>query len=227
MSHPLRRLAVESLIAVAVCAAAYSFLVRPVEQQLEMGAARYKSHITQATTTADDLSSFQLDQLDRTSARYRDEIARRSAHARDDSLMFAAIMTLASEHNVRVDQVRPTPTTRAEAISPTPTPAAPHNALAPGMQLAPLATLAPKDISTGYTLSVAAQYSDLAKFIEGLTIRTGFSVLTSIRITVDDTDPRYPVSAQIQTEHFAFGLTPVTTLTAAPAPAPREEGAPR
>ena len=86
------------------------------------------------------------------------------------------------------------------------------------------ATDVPRDVRVAYTLSVAGSYSGLAAFIEGLSADTGLSVVHSVRITPDDHDHVHPVTAQIETEHFAFDVSSVSVSTPAGVAAPAVEG---
>ncbi len=190
MIYPARRTAGEFVLTLGACALAYSVFVRPVEKSLADVSARCSALASQGTNSLTTFTPEEAGAARAAILRQTDEIAHRGEPARDESLMFASIMALAGEHRVRVDQVRPTAVVK-EAL---PAPSAPG------------APPVPKDIAVGYTISVAATYTDLADFLDGLSRDLGFTVVNSVRLTTDESDPLHPVSAQIETEHHAFDL---------------------
>lgn len=224
MNPHVPRVAFEGLAALALCAAGYALLVRPSEVRLAERTAEYAAIISKGALPANEISPEQIAGLERQTADRSAEIIRRGAPARDESVMFAAIMDLATRHGVRVDQVRPTtpaPGTTAASSSAQPTTPPPP----PGA--APVEPPAVKATTVSYTLSVAGTYGQLAEFIRGISERTGFSVVNAVRITPDDADAEHPLSAQIETEHHAFELPPTIRLTTAAEPTAVHEGTPR
>lgn len=196
MNRPVRRLCAEGAIALGVCAAAYAAVVRPVERELAEVSAKYLTLVSQGTRPIGDYSPAQLETVRVETLRRSTELVRHGESVRDESLMFAEVMALASRHDVRVDQVRPAATARD------PQPAAAVNAVS-------AATAIPRDTKAAYTLSVAGTYAGLAAFIEGLSAGSGFSVVNSVRLTPDDGDRHHPIAAQIDADRYAFDLSSI------------------
>jgi hypothetical protein len=206
------------VIAIAVCAGAYFFLVDPAKNRLAMVRAQVSKALL-AENSDSAAARISLDQLksiqDATLARAR-LIDDRSRLARNDSELFQAVSDLAQAHSVRVNQLSPvTLNTTGRLV--TPTPAAPPDPKAP----AP-----PKDTSAAYQIDATGTYPMLTSFIAALGRELGFTRVVSVRLNPMGEPQADQLRAEIRTEHFAFDLTALLGAKSTGAPTPTPTPAP-
>lgn len=206
-----RRVLCEFVIAAAVCAAAYYFLVLSGREQLravrqEVAQAQAKDAVRLG---AGNLSEAQLQDLRRATAERIADIKARSGPATDEATMFVRMSELAAAHALRIEQLNPSRASgqqsQAAPLPPPPPPGAPQPGT-PGAQAAADAP-APKDSSVTYALVVTGAYSDIASFLGSLPSKLGYTAIRNVRITQPNLVRAGQLRAEITTEHFAFDVS--------------------
>lgn len=208
-SSDTRRLVCEFVVAAAVCAGGYYFLVDGAHAKL--AAVRADIAKVQQDETArsgiGSLTDGQVNDLLRTTAEKAARMRARSAPALNESTMFARLSELASANSVRIEQLNPVQTQGASAPSAGPPPGTP--AAAAAASAAQDGTAPAKDIRVGYSLAVTGKYPDLTAFVSALTDRLGYTIVKSVRITQPDLHNADMLRAAIETEHLAMDLSAV------------------
>lgn len=208
-AHPSRSIAAPLIIAAAVLAGAHLMLVDPAKRHLAQARAQSAQHEAQAR----QLRAVQaaLPALASATDQARHDAAAinlANAPAEDPGVLFATLADLASEHNVRVDQLDPfTPRQPALATLSPATAPAPTDAPPP-----------PADTQLGYSMTVVASYTDLASFLGAIQNRLGFTRILSVRLAPSPEGPQ-TITARIQTVHHAFAL-PSIPAAMPPSPSP-------
>jgi hypothetical protein len=209
----LRPLIAYASIAAALCVGVELVLVAPAHRV----AAELRASIASAqqeTASASSLAG-RRESLERQLANARTQLAaieRKSAGGRDDRLLYSSITALATKHHVTLEQVTPTKRSVTPPVTP---PRAPTLPPPPGV---PAITQAPsvQDTSTGYTLTVASSYADLARFVSELESAVGYGVIRSIRVTPSSVESDSSVLAELVVEFFAFDVAVAAPSDRAP-----------
>lgn len=187
------------IIAAAVIVGGHMMLVSPAKRHLAQARAQNIERETEAQRLQSLRSALPALAAAREQASLDAEaIERGNAPAKDPGILFASLAALASEHNVRVDQLDP--------FVPRTSVAAPAQAVVAAADPAQ-APLEP-DIQLGYTMTVIASYGDLAAFLGAIQSELGFTRILSVRIAPAP-EGAETVAARIQTVHHAFTLPPI------------------
>ena len=185
----IRSAAAELAIGLALCAAGYFLLVEPAERRLAEVSHRVER--LERTARAGDGPAVSDEQAQRATARVRaraQNVAARSAPAGSETAMFSALMALADAHNARIDQLQPMPVRERTG------------------------TLATRGgARSAYSMSVLADFGDLASLVEALQHDLGFTNIRSIRLTSTGEPGTRHVQAAIETEHRGFDPGPALT----------------
>jgi hypothetical protein len=212
----VRKCLPEFVIGVAVCGGGMMLLVDPLQSRLA-DAQQYVGTLQRTVAGFKTSPSALVEAQAKVQEAHRalEEIQARSEIVADRTEMFSALMNLAEDAGVRVNQFQPsTPrppkppaqpaqTTATPAPTPQPRGAQGARALLAPPQAPPPQTPKPTfDTRVAYALSVQGAYPAIARFINALEQNVGFSVVRSIRI-LPTTDPSV-LLAQIETEHVAI-----------------------
>lgn len=198
MNTPLRQVGVELVIGVAACAAAYVFLVQPLDRRV--GEASAKIAELQAQIQRDSnqaLPKADVESMRQQAAARGKSVAERSAFAMDENATFGSLMALASRHSVRVEQLQPG-TARAQKTRPAPiaAPAAPGTPGVPEVVATPV-----KDRRSAVSMTVIGEYGRVAAFVRSLEREMGFTTVRTVRLTPVTDGITQRVHASIETEH--------------------------
>jgi hypothetical protein len=237
MSHQHRQTLAEFAIGVLACAGAYLMLVDPairstakVESEIET----LRAQAAEAGVVA-SLTETQVADLRKVALERAERIRARSAYARDEAGLFAAIMALGERHGVRIDQLQPGQSgtlnelgriAPPQAAAPPGPPQPPPTGAGPGTQAAAAPpTPAPvADFKAGYTIFLTGPYARVVALLADLQSTLGYASVRSVRLAPMESDnPQGEhVSATIETEHLAIDLSAVRL---APAPQPAQAAA--
>lgn len=180
---PIRSLAAELVIGVALCAGAYMLVMQPLE--LRLAEATAKTARAQADALASRETAKRVDSLRQQLAEakaWADRVERLSVCARDEAGMLAAVMQLAGKHGVRVDEIVPSGHHDASDVA------------------------AGKTVRAGYSLRVAATYPDLVAFLDHAPKVLGLMRIESLAIGAPSRSAGEKVQAVVRTEHFGFDV---------------------
>lgn len=187
-----RPLIAHALIAVSVCAGAYLVLVQGPSGRL--AAAQAEADALAIEVRAAESLREKVPQMNAALERVRAEAARirtLGRPARDERGLFAAVMSLAGAHDVRIDELNPTRAATAGGSAPR----GPERASSPG------------DVQVGYTMVAIATYDDLFAFVRGLESDLGHSMVRAVRIVPLQDDRSRLVRAVIETAHYSIDTT--------------------
>lgn len=217
-----KRLACEFLIAAAVCAGLYYFMVDSTKAKIAVVRADAAKAQQEEASHAGigSLSDAQVGDLMRTTAERVADMKARSAPATDEAGMFTKISDMAISNAVRIEQLNPVQIKgdggpRIAPQAPTSPPMAPSST--PAAQAAAEGPPQPHDIRVGYSMVVTGKYSDLAAFISSLSEHLGYTIVKSVRMTQPNLNTPDTLRAAIETEHLALDLSGVKLLGIAPA----------
>ncbi|MBY0263253.1 MAG: type II secretion system protein M [Phycisphaerales bacterium] len=214
-----RQMLAEFAIGVLACAGVYMMLVDPAQRELAKTRAEIDTLRAREAEqgSVSSLTEEQVAELRRVTASRAETVRERSRLARDEAAMFGAIMSMASEHGVRIEQLQPgaagvvneqgklVPAGQAAPAAP---PASTGSG--PGSQAAPAPAVAPaRDMKSGYTIFATGTYASVAALLESLQSRLGYTTIRSVRLTSQDSAGPEGVSVQIETEHLAIDLSGV------------------
>lgn len=189
-----RTLTAEVAIGVLVCASAWYFGIRPLERRVEAARAQADALVAQGVgaRVADGMSAEDLRRAAQRIAEQARALNERGRGAFDEAGMFAALTDLAREHELRLEHLQPGP---GPAL---PKPA--DGAVPPG------------DVSITYTMTVRGEFASIGRFLAQLPGRVPNCAVASARVSaaVDPAEP--PVTAIIQTNHWAFDAMPAARL---------------
>lgn len=195
MNSPIRQIGVELFIGVAACAAAYVFLVQPLDRRVgEAGAKNIELQAQIQRDSSQALPKQQIDAMRVEAAARGKSVVERSAFAADENATFGSLMALASRHAVRVEQLQPG-TARTQKSKPAPV-AAP---LPPGTP--EIATAPVKDRRSAVSMTVIGEYGRVAAFVRSLEREMGFTTVRTVRLTPVMDGATQRVHASIETEH--------------------------
>lgn len=190
----LRDALAQGSIGLMACVGAHMFLVDPVLKKISAAKAQEMSLASQANA-AENLRKI-TPQITAASQRVGEEAERIRETGRlasHEKELFAAMSTLATRHNIRVDQMSP------KKLSPlVKNPAAG-------------ATASPADGVAGvaYTIDASATYNDLADFLRAIRSELGYTSIKALRMSPGSETRQKIVHAFIETEHYAFDVVPV------------------
>ena len=196
-----RQLLAHGAIGLAACFGMYMALVDGPRKQL-MEAQAKRALLTDQVRTTEGLR----DQIPAMSAalgkltREAEDIQTMGRLAREERGLFAAVMSLAESHHVRLDELNPVKTAPG-----------PRRPIGPA---APTTVPTSNDTSVGYTMVAVASYDNIAAFAAALRTDLGYSVVRSIRLTPVQDERVRLVRAVIETEHYSFDTSPPQPATA-------------
>lgn len=209
---PGRRLGIELFLGVAGCMAGTMLLVDPAASAL----ARAREEMSTLTAQSGQAGQRPAIPAERAPQILKDAnerlaaIAARSTLAKDQAVLFGALISLADRHRIHVDQVQPAVSNRSKerrAAPPAPSAAPAPDPGAPAVESA----------CVRYSIVATGGYADLTRFIDGLQADLGFTRVRSLRMDpVRDASPP-TVQVIIETEHFAFGAGAAAIAAAAEA----------
>ncbi len=181
-----QQLLIQGATVAGACAMAWTLVVRPSQThvtQLRDEVRAMESHLQSAPPVAEAVSEQRLTRLAADAAQL-DEI---SAKASDESRLYADLNRLAREFNVRLDSVQSGKAPRGSK---------------------PL----PGKVSVNtvaFDVGVVGSYNDIVRFLHVIETEMGTSIVSGVQLarsgsTADDAEF---VAANIQTVHYALGLT--------------------
>jgi hypothetical protein len=183
-----RQLIAHSAIGLAVCIGAYMALVDSPRKTLATQRTENESLAAQVAT-AEGLRdqvpamSAALDKAAQEAAR----ISEFGRPARDERGLFAAMISLAAHHDIRLDELNPM-------------------RLGVARDAAPRADAAamPHDAAVGYSMVAVGSYDHIVTFLRALSGELGYTLIRSVKLTPSVDDKVQLVRAIIETEHFSF-----------------------
>ncbi len=205
MSDDRRNLIAQGSIALAVCFGGYMLFAEPARTSLAEERARTAA--LEAQVKEAEAIQQQVPQLTAALAAATaesDDIKRRGELARDERLLYSALVAAAERHRVQIDQLNPAKLARPSARAGSPEEAAARN-----------------DAAIAFSISATGAYADIAGFVESLQSDLGYSLVRSLSMAPRAETHTDVVRATIETAHFYFDPTP-----AGPAPAQQVAGVP-
>lgn len=211
-TDPAKQVGIELLLGVAVCAAGYFFVVDPAESRLAKAREQITALAAQTGASARPaIPPERAEALLKEAQERSRSIETRSALAKEQSALFAALMDLSGKHHIRVDQLQPTsgpagrrPDRRASAPPPPPPPTGPGGAPGAAGDVPRAPTI--ESACVRYSIAATGSYADLASFIGALQTELGFTRVRSVRIDPVREATTPTVQVMIETEHYAFGI---------------------
>jgi hypothetical protein len=185
-----RQVIAHGAMGLAACIGAYMVLVDGPRKQLATAAEQNKS-LTNEVRSAESLR----DQIPAMTAALtragQDEAQLRDMGrlAREERALFAAMMSLAGTHRVRLDELNPVRAAKAGMPS-------------------EKNTNQVNDVTVGYSMVAIASYEDLAAFAAAIRNDLGYAVIRSMRLTPVQDEHEKLVRAVIETEHYSFDASP-------------------
>ncbi len=204
---PVRKLATEGFVGLAVCAGLLWGVVEPIERKTADLRATAAEVLRRSQNEHGESPALARAQLARALARAA-EVEHAGLPVRSQSEMLATLMRLADEQHVRVEQIEPTVVVHKAPPPPPPASAAPG--AAPGTPPPPVAAFKP-DSTLGCSLSLVADYAALVAFVDQLERSAGFARVRTLRITPSGEPGSRTVSAGVLSEHVAFDVSGVRT----------------
>lgn len=217
-SRHVRTLAAQLVIGAGLCLGVHALLVAPAEREL----AELRRRSAEARVRVESVDSGRDRDLAIASlARVSGEVAAAAEAGRpagDEAGLLRAVMDLARESGVTVEQVSPLAprsVSRAGAAPVAPVPAAPgagsHAAAVGGA--GPDSGEGDEPIAVelrraALALNARGTFEDLVVFVEGLESRLGLTTVRALRFVPDGVPGSRQLTAQIETEHV--GLAPST-----------------
>ncbi len=174
-----REFVVHAVIALAVCLGAWMFLVNPKVQQLH----DVEAMIEQRRPRFSAMNDAVIEQLAMQAATMRarsDEIESRGRLAANTALMYGLIMSLADEHGVQVQDLRPQVGSKPRIDQPF--------------------------VATRIDLRVEGSFEKIALFLEALEGISPYIRLSSLHITPNQQDGRPLVRMRLGCEALSFAL---------------------
>lgn len=219
LSQAQRKMVAEVFVGLAMCGAAYYFLVQPLRKELMDVRAQVSAALAKApiTTPPDPAKVAALMENVKAKA---DRVQAAGEIARNESAMFARVSDLASSFNVRIEELRPSNKATQAAFVPlgvaTPSP----GATPPAGGAIALAPATPKDSSVSYEFAARGTYPDITAFITALGSELGYTVVRGVRMNTGGGDGKSSILVNIKTEHFNIDVSAALALTSAPAELP-------
>ena len=170
---------VHAVIALAVCLGAWMFLVDPKVQQLH----DVEAMIEQRRARLSAMDDAVIEQLAIQAATIRarsDEIESRGRLAEDSALMYGLIMSLADEHGVQVQTLRP--------------------------QVESKTRLDQRIVATRIDVTMKGSFEKIASFLGALDRAPAYIRLSSLHITPTQQDGRPFVGMRLGCEALSFAL---------------------
>ncbi len=132
------------------------------------------------------------------------EVERTSGPARSQSELLAAVLRLADERGVRVEQIEPTVLVGRAMAAPVaaPVPVGAGGVAAPTVQPKP-------DVVLGCSLAVAGDFASLVAFVDALERSAGYARVRTLRLAAPSEPGSRTVVASVLSEHVAFDVGPV------------------
>lgn len=183
-----RQLIAHSAIGLAVCIGAYMALVDGPRKTLASLRTENESLAAQVAT-AERLHhqvpalSAALEKASQEAAR----IAEFGRPARDERGLFAAMVSLAAQHDIRLDELNPLRL----------------NVARDSATKADAADL-PQDAAVGYSMVAVGSYDHVAAFLRALSGELGYTLVRTVKLTPSVDEKVKLVRAIIETEHFSF-----------------------
>lgn len=167
------------LIVLGVCAGAWLVFVQPRQREL----SRLERQLVEATQSSSQTSQEGLEALANKFGAFRQrlqEVNRRNAVAQDTSSLYATIMRLAGNHQVRVQGMQPVP---------------------------PRDTAVPQAVRAArLEMTLSGDYDNIARFIDAVAKIDAFIRPSSLEVIPLDDDRSRNVSARFGCEVLAFNV---------------------
>lgn len=192
-----RGIAAEVAIGVMVCASVWYFGVRPIERRLDDTRAQAEALVAQGVGV-DVTDGVSAEDLRRAAARIADQartLNQRGREAFNEATMFAALTDLARAHDLRLEQLQPSP--------------------GPAMPKPAEGTTPQTDASINYTMTIRGEFASIGRFLAHLTRQFPNCAVVSARVSAAFDPAEPPVTAVISTNHWAFDAMPAARLAEA------------
>lgn len=189
MTSASRQIGVELFIGVASCAAAYLFIVQPLNRRVGEAEARndqFRQQIASYERTVEHNQAGGAEKLRAEAEALLSQVRRASAAGKDEGSTFESLMALATRHHVQVDQLQPG-TPRASKQKP-----------APDQPPQPTAN----DRRSAVSMTIVGEFADVVGFVRSLETELGFASVRSLRLTPMNQGDKPGVHASIETEHL-------------------------
>ncbi|MBX3364763.1 MAG: hypothetical protein KF866_08370 [Phycisphaeraceae bacterium] len=189
-----RRLGLQTLIAVGVCAGGWAIAVRPAQTDLQESSAAYR---TQQRTLQSSQASADAAQVEMRLANLLEEaraIDSASLSASSASALYSRFNQLAAEHGVRIENIQPGKSGRS-ALKPV-----------TGLQTS----------SVSFEISASAHFNDLVRFIRSIENSTGLGGIVAVHLARAPSAGDEPerITATIQTQHVSLEQSLVRQIAA-------------
>lgn len=211
-SGTMRKLATEGGMGLAMCVGLLLGVVEPIErrtQALREAAASVERQDSASQAESPEAARRALANAMAEAA----EIEHTSVPARSQSELLAAVLRLADEQGVRVEQIEPTAVVGRTAAMPAPAPPPMGGGGTPGPGVAggpPAPTIPPKpDVVLGCSLAVAGDFASLVAFVDELERSAGYARVRTLRLAAPSEPGSRTVVASVLSEHVAFDVRPV------------------
>ncbi len=203
-----RRLAAEGGIGLALCVGLLLGVVEPVERRTQaVREAAAAAEQCDATSQGESPEAARRVLAEALAA--ADEVDRMSKPARSQSELLAAVLRLADEQSVRVEQIEPTLVVgRAVPVAAAAPGAAPGSGAAASGGAVPAVPAKP-DMVLGCSLSAQGDYASLVAFVDQLERSAGFARVRTLRFAAPGDSAGRTVMASVLSEHVAFDVLPV------------------
>lgn len=219
-----RKTAAELVIGLAICGAAYYFLVQPLKRELFSLRAQSQTAASKAPVATPPDPAKVASLIENIRAKCQ-TICQRGEIARSEAAMFSQITQIASRFSIQIDELRVNTNARPGS---TVTAAPPPGAGNPAQPPDPAIPVPPKDTRTAYEFAARGSYPNVAAFLSALGSDLGYAVVRDVRISPPAEASPDQISVTVRTEHFAFDVGAVSALVdAQPASAPSGGGAPK
>ena len=186
-----RQLFAHGAMGLAACVGAYMALVDSPRKQL-VTTTNENAALAAELRTAENLRNQTPAMTEALGRATQDQaqIAALGRLAREERSLFAALMSLAGTHHVRLDELNPV------------------RAASQGKPQTQPNTPATSDATVGYTMVAIAPYDNLAEFAAAIRNELGYAVIRSMQLTPVQDERTKLVRAVIETEHYSFDTTP-------------------
>lgn len=212
ISSALRSVAAEMVIGMSVCVGAYAVLIEPIERELDQ-AARMNSQVEaerrrlEQGTLEPEVARRLLDRWTLKAER----LEQMGRPARDEASLMAMVSDLARERGVRIEQVQPEAPPAKSGATPNATPG--------GAGATPAG--AEPDARAALNITLIGSFQSVTGFLNALETIGGHTRVASVRLTPSPEPGSRMVTAVVRTEHFAFGVPGMRTVSAASGEATR------